>query len=217
MEELKIPESGWALYIQALTHTSHAEEHGGEHNERLEFMGDAVLQLAASDLLWRRFPGAREGELSRMRRLVVNNRFLATLARERELGVLLRLGRGEARTGGRERESNLAGAYEAMLGAVYLSEGYEAVSSIVEAVIGPRLKELQGTTNPKQILHEWVQATHKETPSYQLVSTSGPDHDLRFTMAVTVNGAEIARGEGTSKRGATNAAAKQAAEALGLL
>ena len=211
------PAADWSIYIQALTHTSYAQEYGGGHNERLEFMGDAVLQLAASELLWRRLPRAREGELSRLRRLVVNNRFLAGLAREIDLGALLRLGRGEEQTGGRSRRRNLAGAYEAMLGAIYLDQGYDAVKQVVEAVIGPRLDALKVTENPKQLLHEWVQSIYKDTPRYALIETSGPDHSRRFVMAVEINGERVGQGEGTSKRAASAAAAAHAAEKLGLL
>ena len=217
MAEMKIPRPDWSLYTQALTHTSHAAENGGQHNERLEFIGDAVLQLAASELLWTRWPEAREDKLSRMRRMVVNNRFLAVLARERELGALLRLGRGELRNGGRDRERNLAGAYEAILGAIYLEQGYSAVLSVIEAVIGPQLDELQGTINPKLALGEWSDATYKQPPSYRMVSSSGPAHARRFVMAVLINGEEVAQGEGTSKRAASYAAAELAMQVLGLL
>ena len=207
----------WSLYQQAITHTSWVEEHGGSHNERLEFIGDAVLQLASSELLWVRYPEAREGELSKMRRLVVNNRFLASLARDLHIGEILRLGRGEEQTGGRLRRRNLAGAYEALLGAIYLDQGYDAVHAVIGAAIAAQLEVLPETFNPKQLLHEWVQSSYKNTPTYSLVGSSGPDHDRRFTMAVSINGEEVAQGEGTSKRSATAAAAEVAAKKLGLL
>ncbi len=207
----------WSLYVRALTHTSYAEENGGSHNERLEFMGDAVLQHAASAMLWECYPDASEGELSRLRRLVVNNEFLAGLAREIRLGELLRLGRGEEQTGGRERDRNLSGAYEALLCAIYLDQGLPAAQALVEAVIRPRLDTVREVVNPKLRLHEWVQATYKNTPVYRLVATSGPDHRRSFTMAVWVNGEEVAQGTGSSKKNATGEAAAIAAERLGLL
>ncbi|MDG1482100.1 MAG: ribonuclease III [Myxococcota bacterium] len=207
----------FTLYIRALTHTSYAEENGGQHNERMEFMGDAVLQLAASAMLWEQFPDATEGELSRLRRLVVNNEFLAGLAREIGLGALLRLGRGEEQTGGRQRERNLSGAYEALLCAIYLDQGLPAAQALIEAVIRPRLDTIKEVVNPKLRLHEWVQATYKETPRYTLVSTSGPDHQRSFTMAVWVMGEQVAEGSGSSKKGAASEAAAVAAEKLGLL
>ncbi|MFT5686288.1 MAG: ribonuclease-3 [Myxococcota bacterium] len=207
----------WSLYIRALTHTSFSQENGGGHNERMEFMGDAVLQLTASAMLWQHFPNANEGELSRMRRLVVNNGFLARLAQELRLGEVIRLGRGEEQTGGRTREKNLSGAYEALLCAIYLDQGLPAVQAVIDAVIRPRLDSIKTVVNPKLRLHEWVQATYKDTPEYTLVSTSGPDHSRCFTMAVWVNGEEIAQGVGTSKKSAASAAAAVAAEKLELL
>ncbi|MEL6346849.1 MAG: ribonuclease III [Myxococcota bacterium] len=204
------PAAIWALYIQALTHTSYAQEHGGHHNERLEFIGDAVLGLCASRLLFERFPDADEGKLSRMRRQVVNNANLARLARQLSLGEALRLGRGERRSGGPNRESNLAGAYEALLGAIYLDQGVDAVMSIVRTIIFPMLDDLPNTRNSKQQLLEWVQKNHHSVPRYSLVSTSGPDHKRRFRMSVRILGEIIAEGEGTSKQKATFAAAKAA-------
>lgn len=206
--------SRWELYIQAVTHTSWSQEHGGPHNERLEFIGDAVLGVCTSRLLFERFPDADEGKLSRMRRQVVNNRHLAELARKRDLGALLMLGRGEELSGGRDRESNLAGAFEAMLGAIYLDQGLEAVMAIVQAIVLPMLTTLPNTRNSKQMLHEWVQKNHQEVPRYKLIAAHGPDHQRRFRMSVSVLGEVVAEGEGTSKRKATAAAAAAAVKRL---
>jgi ribonuclease-3 len=204
----------WSLYIQAATHTSYAQENGGSHNERLEFIGDAVLQLCASDLLYRRFPEASEGEMSRMRRQMVNNTFLAELSRELGLGLVVRLGRGERQSGGAARESILAGTYEAFLGAIYLEQGLFAAKQVVNSVFEPRLHVLPGQRNDKLVLQEWCQQSYKTIPEYSLVGTTGPDHNRRFRMSVAVNGESLGAGEGTSKRRAATAAASVA---LGVL
>lgn len=204
----------WSLYVQAVTHTSYAQEHGGTHNERLEFIGDAVLQLCASDLLYRRFPEASEGEMSRMRRQMVNNTFLAGLAFELGLGSVLRLGRGERQSGGASRESILAGAYEALLGAIYLEQGLFTAKQVVNSVIEPRLSDLPSQRNDKLVLQEWCQQTYKTIPLYSLVGTTGPDHQRRFRMSVSVQGEDLGEGEGTSKRRAATAAASEALAVL---
>ena len=208
--------SDFSLYIQALTHTSWVQENGGCDNERLEFIGDAVLQLFASEVLYARFPDADEGTLSRMRRAIVNNRFLAARAAELGLGELLRLGRGEASSGGRARRRNLAGALEALLGAIYLDQGPTAAQQTVHGLLMPHLEGMTGRKEDKQRLHEWVQATYKNVPRYVTLGATGPDHDRRFTMAVVINGEQVASGEGRSKREATQIAASRALDALGL-
>lgn len=204
----------WELYVQAVTHTSFAQENGGSHNERLEFIGDAVLQLCTTDLLFKRFPDASEGELSRMRKQVVNNTFLAGLARKLGLGAVIRLGRGEQLTGGADRESILAGTFEAVLGAIYLDQGLFPVKQVVVAQIEPLLGNLPDQRNPKLVLQEWCQQTHKTVPRYSLVGTTGPDHDRRFRMAVSVSDEPLGEGEGRSKRAAATAAAAEAVAVL---
>lgn len=204
----------WRLYVQAVTHTSHAEENGGEHNERLEFIGDAVLQLSTTDLLFKRFPDANEGELSRMRKQVVNNSFLADLARKMGLGAVIRLGRGEQLSGGADRESILAGSLEALLGAIYLDQGLFPAKQVVVGLIEPLLGNLPDQRNPKLVLQEWCQQTHQTVPRYKLVEATGPDHDRRFRMAVTVDSEPLGEGEGRSKRAAATAAAKVAVSVL---
>lgn len=205
----------WALYIQALTHTSYAQENGGGHNERLEYMGDAALQVCTSELLYKRFPEATEGELSRMRKQVVNNAFLAQRAQELRLGEILRMGRGEAMSGGGGRESNLAGAYEALLGALYLHQGLSVVKEVVRSLVEPHLNMLPAQRNEKLVLHEWCQQNHGGlVPRYTQVGTSGPDHDRRFRMSVSIDGQTLAEGEGTSKKRAAMAAALEAVAVL---
>ncbi|MFT4977717.1 MAG: ribonuclease-3 [Myxococcota bacterium] len=204
----------WALYIQAVTHTSFAEENGGPHNERLEFIGDAVLQLCTSDLLFRRFPDANEGEMSRMRKQVVNNVFLARIARQMGVGSVLRLGRGEALSGGSDRESNLSGAFESLLGAVYLDQGIDAAMQVVFGLFEPLLGALPDQRSQKLVLHEWCQQTYQHVPRYSLLETTGPDHDRRFRMAVSIDGEVLGEGEGTSKRRAQSQAAIVAVSVL---
>jgi len=203
-------------YLQAVTHTSWAEENGGAHNERLEFIGDAVLQLCTSELLYRRYPDADEGALSQMRRQIVNNDFLAKRARQLGLGLVLRLGRGEEKTGGRRRSRKLSGAYEALLGALYLELGQGAVAAVVAAVVAPELGQLPSREGAKNVLQKWVQAHHKDVPKYRLLSESGPAHRRRFKMEVLVAGSAVGVGEGSSKRRASAAAAAAAVEAMGL-
>lgn len=206
------------VYLQALTHSSWAREHpSGADNERLEFLGDAVLQLCLSDLLYRRFPDKPEGELSRMRQLLVNNERLASLARDLDLGALLRLGRGEDRTGGRNRNRNLAGAYEALLGAVYLDLGVDAAREVVDAAFGPLLDEVVARHNPKQALQEWCQARYKgELPRYEMVRAEGPDDAKIFTIQALVHGEPVGEGRGTSKKQAETEAARKALAKLAL-
>jgi ribonuclease-3 len=191
----------------ALTHRSFAPE--VPNNETLEFLGDAVLGLAVSDLLMRHFPEAREGELSKMRAALVNAEVLATKARAFDLGAFLRVGKGEEKSGGREKESILAAAYEAVLGAVYLDGGYEAGRRVVEGsfaadVEGPLAASLR---DYKTQLQEVTQRIFRETPVYTLVEESGPDHEKRFVSEITIAGRAYGRGIGRSKKTAEQEAA----------
>jgi len=183
----------------ALTHRSFGE---GENNEKLEFLGDAVLALAMSDLLMARFPEAREGDLSKMRASLVNAEVLARKTRELDLGRWLRLGKGEEKNGGREKPSILAAVYEALLGAIYLDAGYERARSVVE------LRDY------KTELQELTQRLFRETPAYTLVEESGPDHEKRFVSEIAIGGRLFGRGVGRSKKTAEQAAAMQALAAL---
>ena len=207
--------SQFDLFICACTHSSFAREFGGEHNERLEFLGDSVLQLLITELLLERFPHESEGALSQMRHKLVNNSVLAECAREIQLGALLRLGRGEEGTGGRNRDKILANAFEACLGAVYLTSGLGAVRSILLYHFQERLK-LVSFKNAKQRLHEWSQKKYHEVPQYREISRTGPAHDLSFCVSVWIHEAEIASGKGKSFKEATNDAAKAAVHKLGV-
>ena len=196
--------------LDAVTHRSFAAE--GEDNEKLEFLGDAVLSLAMSDLLMAHFPEAREGDLSKIRASLVNADVLARHARAHDLGRLLRLGKGEERSGGREKISILAAAYEAVLGAVYLDAGYEAARAVVERDFASDVAEhlRVGLRDYKTRLQEVTQRLFRETPSYTVVEESGPDHEKRFVSEIAIAGRTHGRGEGRTKKAAEQEAAMQA-------
>jgi ribonuclease III len=198
----------------AITHRSTGDR---THNETLEFLGDAVLSLAVSDLLMRGFPGAREGDLSKMRASLVNAEELAQKARRLDLGRWLSLGKGEERSGGRQKEKILAAAYEAVLGAVYLDGGYEAARRVVEAHFADHLArdpEAPGHRDYKTRLQELTQRLYRETPVYTLAAERGPDHEKEFVVELTVGGQMLGRGVGRSKKLAEQAAAMEALAAL---
>jgi ribonuclease III len=198
----------------ALTHRSFAAE--AANNEKLEFLGDAVLALAMSDLLMARFPEANEGDLSKIRASLVNADVLARKARELDLGSHLRLGKGEEKTGGRDKSSILAAGYEALLGAVYLDAGYEAARRVVEAHFTADIEEhlTVGLRDYKTRLQEVTQRLFRETPLYTLVEESGPDHEKRFVAEIAINGRRYGSGVGRSKKTAEQAAAGEALAAL---
>jgi ribonuclease-3 len=196
----------------ALTHKSWAHEHGEpvEHNERLEFLGDAVLSLCVGHLLMHRYPDWSEGTLSQARAVLVSTAGLAEVAGDLGLGPALQLGRGEARTGGRDKPSILADAFEAVTAAVYLDAGFERTLEIVESLMGQRLQRAERRLrrrDPKTRLQERIQAVTKRPPSYVLEGTSGPEHDLRFTVALEVDRCEIGIGVGRTKKEAEQDAA----------
>ena len=203
----------FSLYIQACTHRSYTREKGGVHNEKLEFLGDSVLQLVITEVLIERFPKETEGYLSQMRHKLVNNSTLASCARSIRLGELIRMGRGEESTGGRSRERILANTFEACLAAVYLTLGFEAVRKIIDAHFLPLLSGVH-QKRAKQRLHEWAQKTYRIVPEYIEISRVGPAHDLCFRVLVSINGTEIAVGEGKSFKEATNVAAEIATAKL---
>jgi ribonuclease-3 len=214
-----------ALLRAALTHRSYAAEHGtppgtppgfGPDNERLEFLGDAVLGLVIAEALWARVPGAREGELSRLRAAVVNEAALADVAARAHVGEGMWLGRGEDRTGGRSRPSILADALEAVFAAVYLDGGLEAARGVITRALGARIDEVvtRGVHDDKSTLQELLQARHRITPRYAVVATYGPDHDREHEVELRAGDIVTARGRGRSKKEAEQAAARLALEAL---
>ena len=195
------------LFVQALTHRSAT----GPNNERLEFLGDAVLDFAISDALFKLRPDADEGDLSKLRASLVKDTSLAKLAVDLGLGEHLILGSGERKTGGHRRESILADALEAMFGAVYLDSGYDAAKDIIDRVFEQRLKVLpdaEDLRDPKTRLQEWLQARKLSLPSYDLVSVTGKDHRQKFVVSCTVNElSQTTEGESTSRRKAEQHAA----------
>lgn len=208
-----------ALLRLALTHPSVAHERGPgtPHNQRLEFLGDAVLQLALTARLYEQFPHLEEGPLTKARAHLVNRRTLAEKGRHLHLGEHLYLSRGEELSGGRERPSALADAYEAVLGAIYLDGGFEAARAFVGAQFREQFAAMgraPNLDNPKGELQELLQATSAEPPYYQLKSVSGPDHDRVFECSVCHQGVELGRGVGKSKKEAESRAAQQALEHL---
>jgi len=199
------------LLRRALTHVSHDRHNRGDHNEVLEFLGDAVLDLAVSDLLMQHNPGKTEGDLSRMRAALVNSIVLAEKAGTLQLGALLRVGKGEERSQGRRKPSILAGAFEAILGAVYRDGGYQAACAVVERFFLPEVTGKQlGQQDHKTRLQEISQMLFHAPPSYRIVAEAGPDHEKRFVTEITVGGQVLGRGEGKSKKIAEQEAAKVA-------
>jgi ribonuclease III len=200
-----------SLLVRCLTHVSYSYDRTPGHNEVLEFLGDAVLDLAVSDLLMRQFPEKSEGDLSRMRAALVNSSVLAGKAMAINFGPLLRLGKGEERSGGRHKESILAGAFEALLGAVYLDGGYEAARHLVERYFAPDVKEKTlGQQDYKTRLQEISQMLFREPPVYRVVSEIGPDHAKSFVTEIAVGGKVLGKGEGRSKKQSEQEAAKKA-------
>jgi ribonuclease III len=200
------------LLAVALTHRSFAYEHGGiAHNERLEFLGDSVLGLAVTSMLYRRFPALDEGDLAKRRASVVSTLALAEVARGLGLGAFIRLGVGEQRTGGADKDSILADTTEALIGATYLSCGNDQATALVLRLVEPLLADPDrygAAMDPKTSLQEAAAAASLPAPVYE-VTASGPDHQRRF--AATVSAGEIeGHGEGTSKKQAEMAAALDA-------
>ena len=205
------------LFAQALAHRSWCAEHSGrEPNERLEFLGDAVLGLVVTDFLYRTYPDLPEGELAKSRAAVVNSAALASTARELGLGNALFLGKGEDASGGRSKLSILADAMEALIGAIYLDAGYVTVNTIVLDLLGERLRESAkgpGDEDYKTRLQELCAQTYDELPVYR-VADSGPDHAKVFNAEVTVRGRSLGNGAGRSKKQAEQMAARYAWFAL---
>ena len=199
------------LLNRCLTHVSYGRGKADDHNETLEFLGDAVLDLAVSHLLMRRFPDKSEGDLSKMRASLVNAAALAEKASELRLGELLRMGKGEERSGGRKKKSILAGVFEALLGAIYWDGGYGPARRVVERYFAPGIEETKlGQQDYKTRLQEISQMLFHEPPVYKLVAETGPDHEKRFVTEIAVGGRVLGRGEGRSKKQAEQEAAGKA-------
>ena len=191
------------LLEQALTHSSYAnEKHMKKHsdNERLEFLGDAVLEIVSSEFLFINYPQKPEGELTKLRASIVCEPTLALCTKPLDLGKYLRLGRGEDHTGGRKRKSILSDALEAVIGAIYLDGGFTNAKEFVLRFIMTDIENKQLFYDSKTILQELIQGRHEQL-SYELIDESGPDHDKQFTVAVLVDGERVSEGEGAHKEG----------------
>ena len=206
-----------SLLEQAMTHPSMASEQRGEtdDNQRLEFLGDAVLQLVLTDHLYRTLPGQAEGNLTKIRASLVSKRALADCALRLGLGEHLRLGKGEESNGGRNRESNLADAFEALLGAIFLDGDIASAKEVTIRLMGEDLEEVlksEDTGNPKGRLQEELQAIRRESPAYRVLDEEGPDHLKQFRVEVVWGGKSLGKGRGSSKKNAEAAAAQDALE-----
>jgi ribonuclease III len=204
-----------SLLVRALTHVSFDRKKTGSNNEVLEFLGDAVLDLAISDLLIQRFPERTEGDLSRMRAGLVNSVALAEKANTLGLGPKLFLGKGEERSAGRNKASILAGAFEALLGGVYQDGGYDPARRIVERYFAADILERTlGQQDYKTRLQEISQLLFRVPPIYRLLSESGPDHEKCFVTEISVGGTLLGTGEGKSKKQSEQQAARKALKEL---
>lgn len=207
------------LLEEALRHSSYVNEQPDvdlRDNERFEFLGDAVLNLIVGHILMERHPNLREGDLSRTRANLVNESRLAIIARSLDLGTFIRLGRGEIQTDGRGKNSILAGAFEALVAAVYLDGGFKAAFKIIENSFVPILDLVHSPTDSydyKSQLQEWVQEKQGEIPNYKVVREDGPDHDKTFWISVKVFDIET-EGQGKNKKTAEQDAARKALEVL---
>jgi ribonuclease-3 len=198
----------------ALTHSSWANERGlAGHNERLEFLGDAVLELCVSAALYALFPEAREGDLTRLRSQLVNTRVLADIARQCGLDAALRLGKGEEQQGGRRRDALLADAMEAVLGGIFLDADFSAAKTVVERLFAghwPESVEPAGAKDFKSRLQEATQRLLRVLPVYALTGSAGPEHDKTFTVAVSLPDGRTWTGQASSVRHAEHEAARKA-------
>lgn len=221
-QRLELPINDLFLLSRALTHRSYLNENKDaiEDNERLEFLGDAVLDFIVADWLYNQYPEKTEGDLTRLRAALVHTDQLAAFARQIKLGQALRLGRGEVQAGGRDRPTLLCDAFEALIGALFLDGGIKIVndfmepllSSVVENIFHNHMEE-----DTKSRLQEWAQGRGFPSPKYTLLAEEGPDHAKTFTMSVNIDGSPYGQGSGPSKQTAEKLAAKQALMKIGLL
>ena len=205
------------LLETAFTHTSYANEHRLlkiSHNERLEFLGDAVLQLIISEYLYTKYPRRPEGDLSKLRSMIVREESLAGFARDCQFDHFIKLGRGEEKSGGRNRDTILGDLFEAFLGALLLDKGVEAVKSFLYQVMIPKVEagDFERVTDYKTKLQELLQINGDVEIAYQVVSETGPAHAKNFEVAVLINGRKSGQGQGRSKKLAEQEAAKNAFE-----
>lgn len=201
------------LLLEAVTHRSYLNEHRGHqvgHNERLEFLGDAVLELAVTDFLFKRYPEKPEGDLTSYRAALVNTQSLSSIAESVGVNEVLLLSKGEAKDTGRARQYLVANTIEAIIGALYLDKGYEEAEQFIARHFYPRLEEIVEKRlwqDAKSRFQEFAQEHEDVTPSYRTLFEEGPDHDKHFTVGVFLGNDEIARGTGKSKQEAEQVAA----------
>jgi len=216
---LGIPFKDNLLLSRALTHRSYLNEHPEalEDNERLEFLGDAVLDFLVGAWLYNHYPEMAEGELTRLRSALVRTDQLAEFACKINLGAAMRLGKGEAAAGGGKRPALLCGTFEALVGAIYLDLGMGEVQNFLEPILKSAADEIllaRKEQDPKSIFQEWAQSQGFGPPVYRTISTSGPDHDRLFEVEVWVSEKRYGYGQGHSKQAATKAAARDALNSL---
>ena len=221
LERLGLPVKKKYLFARALTHSSYVNEspHAQEDNERLEFLGDAVLDFLAGAWAYDHFPEMAEGELTRLRSALVRTEQLAAFARDLKFGPALRLGRGELTSGGRDRDTLLCGAFEAFIGALYLETGIEVCSQFIEPMFKSASAQIFARldlSDAKSRLQEYAQGNKLGTPAYIIVDKSGPEHSRTFEVEVRLNGETLGRGSGSSKSVAEQEAASAALKTLGL-
>lgn len=219
---LNLPFVDWLLLSRALTHRSYLNEHNDalEDNERLEFLGDAVLDFVVGAWLYNRYPEMPEGDLTRMRSALVYTEQLAAFGRKVGLGNAMRLGRGEAQAGGRDRSALLCDTFEAVIGALYLDAGIEAILAFMSPLLDETSDEIliyRKIEDPKSLFQEWAQSEGFTAPQYVTRSAVGPDHSKIFDVDVMVSGTVYGSGQGNSKQAAAKAAARNALLKIGLI
>lgn len=202
------------LLKEALTHKSFAGEHRGiKHNERLEFLGDSILGAIVADYIYNQCPHDEEGVLSKIKANLVSRKNLYLWGKQLQLGAYIFLGHGELATGGRERDSIISNAVEAVIGAIYLDGGYTAAQSFILPWV--KTQQLtQDTRDYKSVLQEFLQKRGPQTPVYEIIQTVGPEHDKIFTVQVSLNGKILGTGKGHNKKQAEQAAAQNALDKL---
>lgn len=216
MQKYNLNSKSKETILTALTHSSYANEHNTIHNERLEFLGDAVLSVLVSEYLYNNFQDLNEGDMSKLRARSVCEEANAEYARLLNLGPMLRLGHGEELSGGRVRDAVLNDAFEALMGAIYLTEGLAKVKEILTDVVFSSIGKITNNSfiDYKSKLQEYVQSETREALVYKEINESGKPHEKVFTMAVFLDGVKLGTGSGKSKKAAEQLAAKQALEKM---
>jgi len=209
------------LLKTALTHSSYSyenQENENEHNEKLEFLGDAVLNFIVTDYIYKSFPDFSEGDLSKLKSAVINTSSLYKFAKKINLGECLLLGKGELLSGGREKATILAGAFEALIAAIYLDRGITKVREFLSKFLSPFFKKLKGKVfyvdNYKSALQEYYQKRNLPPPSYRVIEESGPEHNKTFKVEVVWEGKPLAQAKGRTKKSAEQRAAKKVLEEI---